>query len=264
MHIDKLINQIVNHSGNEKLIINSDWSQGRTVFGGLSAALLFAIAESSVAPERLARSFHCNFIGPFYAEQEYTIKVDLLREGKNVSVVQSSIIQNDIICVQSQAVFGAQRQSKLAVDNTERHGLELPNESSLLAYTPKLTPKALKHFEMAIVDGTPFIGSEKTSVTGWMRFKKSPEAVSVAHLIALIDAWPPTLLQQLHLPAPASTMTWTINFIQPTPTLSSQEWFAYQAKTRDFSDGYGLSDANIWNEHGQLLATSNQIFTLFA
>lgn len=263
MHIDKLINQVVNPSGEDVLIIPSEWSQGRTVFGGLSAALLFAVTESKVTPERLVRSFHCNFIAPFFVEHEYTIKVVLLREGKNVSVLQGSIIQNNIICVQTQTVFGAKRQSMLAVKNTEVHNLELPKEPSLLVQTPKLTPKALQHFEMAIVDGIPFTGSTETTVSGWMRFKKSPESLGCAHLIALIDAWPPTLLQQLQIPAPASSMTWTINFIQPLPTLSSKEWFAYQAKTREFSDGYGVSDANIWDEKGKLLATSNQIFTLF-
>lgn len=264
MHIDRLIKQAINLSDEETFSISSKWSQGRTVFGGLSAALLFAVTQAKVSSERVVRSFSCNFIGPLFVDEECKLKVDVLREGKNVSVLQSSIIQGNNICVQAQIVFGAARQSKLSVNNTESHGMSLPKKPSFLPNIPKMTPKALKHFEMAIVEGKPFTGSKDTTVSGWMRFKKASEQITNAHLIALIDAWPPTLLQQLRLPAPASTMTWTVNFIRPISVDSENTWFAYKAKTKCFSDGYGISDANIWDVQGHLIATSNQIFTIFA
>ena len=37
-----------------------------------------------------------------------------------------------------------------------------------------------------------------------MKFKHVPEQMTEAHIIALTDAWPPTLLQMYKQPAPAS------------------------------------------------------------
>lgn len=263
MHIDEVLDLVKQSDGNN-LIITNDWAQGRTVFGGLSAAIVFAAARAKVSSERLIRSFSCNFVGPFFVEQDYSLVVEILREGKNVSTIQSSIKQNGKICVHAQSIFGGPRQSKLLVENNDTHAMSLPKKPTFMPAIPKLTPKALKNFELAFTDGgLPFKGSKNTSVGGWMRFKKRPQEMSISHLIALIDAWPPTLLQMLRLPAPASTMTWTINFVQAIDELSTTEWFAYQSKTRHYADGYGITDANIWDQDGRLLAMSNQIVTLF-
>ena len=263
MHIDEILN-LIDSENKESFIIPKQWSQGRTVFGGLSAAIVFAAARKKVSNERLIRSFSCNFVGPFFVEEVFSINTEVLREGKNVSTIQSSIIQNGKTCVHAQSVFGGQRQSKLRVENADTHVMQIPKKPTFIPVIPKLTPKALSNFELAFTDGgMPFKGSKNTTVGGWMRFKKSPQEMSICHLIALIDAWPPTLLQMLRLPAPASTMTWTLNFVQPLGMLSTSEWFAYQSKTREYSDGYGITDANIWDQDGKLLAMSNQVITLF-
>ena len=172
MHIDEVLN-LVKNSQEQDYLITNEWSQGRTVFGGLSAAIVFAAACEKVSSERLIRSFSCNFVGPFFAEQEFSIVVEILREGKSVSTIQSSIKQNGKICVHAQSVFGGQRESKLLVENNDTHTMSLPKKPTFIPAIPKLTPKALKNFELAFTaGGMPFKGSKNTSVGGWMRFKE--------------------------------------------------------------------------------------------
>ena len=74
------------------LQIPADWSQGRTVFGGLSASLAFVAIRTQI-PERVLRSFSCQFIGPLFTETGFDIEVKVLREGKNATQASACILQ---------------------------------------------------------------------------------------------------------------------------------------------------------------------------
>ncbi|MFT5676917.1 MAG: acyl-CoA thioesterase [Paraglaciecola sp.] len=96
-----------------------------------------------------------------------------------------------------------------------------------------------------------------------MRFSKAPSEVTDAHLIALIDVWPPTPLQMLRWPAPASSMSWNVGFIRPHSAFHPTDWFAYQAHARQAAVGYGHTEANIWDAKGELIAVSRQTVAIF-
>ena len=61
MHIDELISQTKQYmnaeQGKSPLIISKDWAQGRTAYGGVSAALIYAAIKEKVSEDRLLRSF---------------------------------------------------------------------------------------------------------------------------------------------------------------------------------------------------------------
>ncbi|GGD53508.1 acyl-CoA thioesterase [Lacimicrobium alkaliphilum] len=266
MHIDQLLQQIRENSidGNCLLTVPKSWAQGRTVFGGLSAALLYEAIKNTVKPDRVLRSLTTNFVGPLNAGAELEIQVQVLREGKNVTQVTARALQNDQVAVFCQACFGTHRDSKVRVDNQTQHNMALPEKAKFIPQIPKVTPKFLKHIDLFLVEGgLPFTGKKTARTCGWMRFTDTPEQVSDAHLIALIDAWPPTILQMLRWPAPASTMSWNLEFIHPHQPVAADDWFAYQADTRQAADGYCHSEANIWDARGDLVAISRQIIAVF-
>ena len=87
-------------------------------------------------------------------------------------------------------------------------------------------------------------------------------------LLALVDAWPPVSLTLLNQPAPASSLTWTIEFIQPhqgaeTKALTT-DWWSYLASIEHAADGYHHIEAKLWQPDGQLAAISRQTVTVFA
>jgi acyl-CoA thioesterase len=98
---------------------------------------------------------------------------------------------------------------------------------------------------------------------GWIRYREPPAAITVAHLLGLVDAWPPTLLPMLSERAPASTLSWFIDFIQPPPSIAPDEWLLYRAEVDHRHDGYGQTSARLWSRDGQLLALSRQTVTIF-
>jgi acyl-CoA thioesterase II len=266
MHFEQLIDSTIESvlSAKHSVCISSNWSQGRTVYGGLSAALLYTAIKHQTSDDRVLRSYNTSFIGPLIVEEPIRFETEVLRQGKNVTQVSGRIIQNNKVCVQSQACFGVDRQSKIVVANKDTHAMELPKKAKFLPKIPKITPKFLNNIDLAMIDGgLPFTGRKKSHVHGWMRFKNSTSQITDAHIIALIDAWPPTVLQMLRWPSPVSTMSWNIEFIHPHHPIAPTDWLAYQAKTRQAASGYAHTEANIWDQQGELIAVSRQAVTVF-
>ncbi|MEP2653557.1 MAG: thioesterase family protein [Paraglaciecola sp.] len=269
MHIDTLFDSIRNqikHNINEvKLTLDKSWAQGRTIYGGVSAALIFKAIRETLASESQMRSFNTAFIGPLEANKEFTIQVEILRQGKNVTQAIGKVTQNGNVAVLSQASFGVKRRSKIRVLNNLEHGLEGPIKANFLPVIPKVTPKFISQFELAKTDGGwPFTGNKNSHTFGRMRFKVAPKTFTEAHLVGLIDVWPPTVLQQLKWPAAASTMNWNIEFIHPHNSISPSDWFVYKAKTRHAQDGYANTEAEVWDSNGALVALSRQTVAVFA
>lgn len=269
MHIDTLLNSVKQQSkANKKnitLSVPSGWAQGRTLYGGISASLLYQAMREAVAPEKVMRSLNTNFVGPIEPDIEFSITVEVLREGKNVTQVVANLMQGDKVAVMSQASFGISRQSKIIVENGLQNKMDYPQKADVITSLPEITPKFLEHFDLVNVKGgLPFTGQQHSDVHGWMRFKTQPSDFYDAHLVALIDIWPPTVLQLLNSPAMASTMSWNLEFIHPHQKSLGSDWFAYQASTRQAADGYGHTEANIFDKHGDLVAISRQVVAVFA
>jgi len=254
----------VKSSPNETITVDKTWTQGRTVYGGLSAGILYAASKEYVEPSRVLRSMTTNFVGPLMSENPFRVTVEVIRSGKNVSQLQARAIQGDKVCVVAQFCFGEDRNSKVEVVNTESHNLSLPNKAKFIPQIPKVTPRFLRHFDLSIDEGgIPFTGRKTSQYSGWMRFKKPPEKITDAHIVSLIDTWPPTILQMVLLPAPASTVSWNLEFIHPHRELQADDWFAYKAITRQAASGYGHTEATIWDKHGEVIALSRQTVAVF-
>jgi len=112
----------------------------------------------------------------------------------------------------------------------------------------------------------PFTGNTSRQMGGWVRLRGDvkEEPVTEAHILALVDAWPPALMPFLKQPAMGSTLTWTIEFVQPLLQLSTLDWCKYLVETEHATDGYGHAAAKLWDGEGRLIAMSRQTVTVFA
>jgi acyl-CoA thioesterase len=136
-----------------------------------------------------------------------------------------------------------------------------------MPYIKGVTPEFMRHLAMRwSVGGLPFTGNTSREMGGWVRLRGEvkDEAVCEAHILALVDAWPPSLLSYLKKPAAGSTLTWTIEFVQPLLALSTLDWCKYLVEIEYAADGYGHAAAKLWSEDGQLIAMSRQTVTIFA
>lgn len=262
MHIDKILDLAKTEAS--EVIIPKSWGQGRTTFGGLSAALVYEKIRQHVDSERVLRSMTTNFVGPLYTDKAFTIDVKVIREGKNTSVVEARLKQDDKVALIILTCFGLHRDSNIRVDAQCPIEFRQAKRSSIPFHIPKLMPAFLKHISLDIVEGgMPYSGKDQSNYAGWMRFKKKPNKITDAHIITLIDAWPPSVLQMVKGIKPASTLSWNLEFIHPHAPLEADEWLAYKSYTRQAGDGYAHTEANVWNNKGDLIAISRQVVTIF-
>ncbi len=245
-----------------QLQISSDWMQGRAAFGGIGAAVVYESMRQQLPAEVPVRCLQIAFVGPVTGEP-LEISSRVLRQGKSVSQVMGSIEQEGQCKLMVQGAFGAGRESAVAVPGEQKQGDKSAESLTPMPYIAGVLPAFTQHFDFRYITPLPFAGTDTTSLRGYVCFKEGRQD-SIAHLLALVDAWPPTTLPLLNKPAPASSLTWTVEFMQPQPALKEGEFTYYEADIVDSHNGYGHTRARIWNSAGELLAISQQTVTHFA
>ena len=241
----------------------ANWCQGRTAFGGLSAALLYQAMRQQIEPSRRLLSLSTNFVGPLLADTEFSLHIEILREGKNSTQVLAKTMQNDQVSVIVQACFAKSRNSGISVPVSKEMTLAPVDSRYVLPFKSGAMPEFFQHVDLCPQQGSmPFVGADTSHLGGWMKLKQTPAQFTEAHIIALTDAWPPTLLQMFKQPAPASSMAWYLEFVQQ-PQLESDQWLGFEAITHHCKDGYGLEDGCIWSQSGELIALTRQTVALF-
>lgn len=247
--------------------IPEGWLQGRTIYGGLVAAMLMHKAVSAVndATKRLL-SVSVTFAGPVQLDQ-VKLTAEILREGKSVTTVEVRLWQQGAVQSILLASFGALRASSILV-HQERPAPDYPPVESLkIAQHHPLAPECFKQMQMAWAEGQyPCTGAPRPDFGGWFRFDPNlheNREMNVADLMAAFDMWPPGVLPMYQTMAPASSLTWHLTYVHPLQN-QLQDWFKYKVFTDYAGDGYSTEYAHLWDASGCLIAISRQTVTVFA
>lgn len=248
------------------VVVPASWGQGRAGFGGLVAALVYEVMRSSVSQDRPVRSLALTFVGPLAVDTPVSFEAEVLREGKAVSQVMGRAVQNGQVVTIMQGSFGAARPSSVQMAAEPAPAVPQVEECQELPYVPGVTPEFTRYIALRWgLGGLPFSGASSRELGGWVRLRGEieREPLTVSHLLALVDAWPPALASHLKGIAPASSLTWTIEFIQPQPQLDTHDWCMYHVVIEHAQDGYGHCAASLWSSSGELVALSRQTVTVF-
>ena len=247
------------------VVVPASWGQGRASYGGLVAALLYEVMQAQVGEGRLLRSLAITFVGPLQVDQPARYEAELLREGKAVSQVLGKVVQDGQVVTVIQGSFGAGRQSQVHVGSLPAPAMPALDACSPRLFVPGRMPEFVRYLDLRWGEGgLPFSRNVSRSMGGWVRFHEPVgEPLLPAQVLALVDAWPPALLPHLSSPAPSSSLTWTIEFVQPMPALTSHDWCLYHAEIEHARDGYGHVAAGLWSAAGELIALSRQTVTVF-
>lgn len=264
MTLSEMITAVRDNPG--RVIVPESWGQGRAGFGGLAAALVYEAMQAQVPEGRPVRSLAITFVGPLAVDVPVSYEAEVLREGKSVSQVLGRAVQNGHVVTLVQGSFGAPRDSAVRVAAEPAPLLPSVEECQELPYIPGATPEFTRHLAMRWgIGGLPFSGNTSREMGGWVRLRGEVERepVTASHVLALVDAWPPAVLSHLKSFAPGSSLTWTIEFVQPIPSIDTHEWCRYRAIIEHAQDGYGHCAAALWSGEGELIALSRQTVTVF-
>lgn len=245
------------------ITIDESWAQGRSIFGGLSAALILAHVEAHIDFEdKELRSVSINFCGAIAANEPCQLSYQLISAGKSVMQIQGQISQHDTIKTLATFCFGRQRNSQLTLLPEKQPSDQVPLTS--MPFMAGIVPNFIQHVNLKFSSKhLPFGGQGDGHIHGQMAFQQPPAQLNDAAILALIDAWPPAVLPMLKSPAPASTITWSIEFIQPSPALHANDFLRYDCQVIQAEQGYAHTEGKIFHPNGQLIALSRQLVGIY-
>jgi acyl-CoA thioesterase len=237
-----------------------DWLQGRSLFGGLQAAIAQKAMRGWVPKEIPLRSLQVTFLSPVPAG-EVRVRAQVLRADKNTTHVEVRLLGDEQTVCLAVGIFGAARRSAVRI-MPQQPAVDSTRPLSF-TFVPGLTPNFTQHFAMRwLRDGMLFSGSklpENVIEIDMYDVGKATEG----HVIAFADVIPPVALSMLQTPAPGSSMSWMLQMMNdPVNELPLQGW-RMDAQVTAAKDGYTSQTGLLWGPSGELVALSRQSMVVF-
>ncbi|MEN8723813.1 MAG: thioesterase family protein [Alphaproteobacteria bacterium] len=250
-----------------QVVLPPDWLQGRTAFGGLTAALCWQATQRDADDLPPLRSAQISFVGP--AGGTLRIKPDLLRRGKSSAFYGVDLFGDDKLAARAMFCFGASRESKL--DLVDYPAPDVPHWDACegffrpVAEHPATPQHFSQHFESRMAGGArPVTPGAKPEFLIWLRHGDATLPDNLSPLIALADALPPAAIVAFPPERkPISTMTWSIEVLSDTPK-SASGWWLVQSVAKTAQQGYSAQDMSVWNDQGQPVLMMSQTVAIFA
>ena len=239
--------------------IPDNWMQGRTTYGGLSAALCLQTALLDNPDLVPIRSAQINFIGP--AGGKVTMQSKILRQGKSVCYIEALMFGEKGLATHAVFCFGAVRKSRLNDSYTSIP--QVPNhEDSTSFFQEGKAALFTSNFETKLSKGDPpLTGSSENEFYLWCRHN-DPAANTMVALLGIADMPPPAVLPKFKEFAPISTMTWMVNFLIDKPQ-TEDGWWLLRSGAEHAVDGYSSQDMQVWNSSKELVISGRQNIAIF-
>ena len=242
--------------------IPEDWSQGRTTFGGLTAALCLAAVERALTDLPPLRSAQFTFVGPAGGAVEITPR--LLRRGKSSVFASVELSAGGVLATHAIFSFNAARESQYSY--RARPAPKVPPPGTTEDFFRSGKPKYTQHFEAFFAGGhKPVSRAETPEIVVWVRHRDPGAMASIPGLIALGDTLPAAAYTMLTAPVPASSITWSIELIDTNAVLRApgDTWYLLRDVAEDVRDGYSVQDMALWAQDGTLILLACQTVVIF-
>ena len=241
------------------LDVTADWLQGRTVFGGLQAAIALAAMRSRV-PAVPLRTLQGTFLAPVPGGA-VTARARVLRTGKSATHVEARIVEGDTTLALLVGVFGAPRASSVSVQ--PRQPPVDGGKPIEFGYLPGVTPEFTQHFKVRWLRGLPpYTGDTQTDHVLEVGMRDDGAATE-GHVLAIADFIPPVALSHLEAPAPGSTLTWMIEMLADRVDDLGLDRWRIDAQLAAARDGYTSQSVMVWGPGGEPVAMSRQSMVVF-
>lgn len=249
-------------AGVYSMVLPDDWLQGRTAFGGLSAALCWEAAQRSGDALPPLRSAQFAFVGP--AGGRLRIEPTLLRRGKSAAFYSVDLHGDEVLAVRGLLCFGASRPSQL--NHVDLPAPATPGWDDCPTYFEANDRRSfLQHFDSRLAAGArPRTPGAKPEMVVWLKHRDADTPNTLAPLIALADALPPAAVVNFGADSgPISTMTWSIDVLSDAPR-SASGWWLVRSTAQTAVDGYSAQDMVVWDDQGAPVLAMRQTVAIFA
>ena len=256
-----LLDGLSESDGEFKVTLPEDWLQGRTAYGGLSAALCYEAAVRSTPDLPPLRSAQFAFIGP--AIGELTVVPALLRRGKSAAFYGVDLWGEAGVAARALLCFGAERESEQTFMDVDVP--EVPAwEESRDFFNRRGTPGFTQHFRGRMARGAnPCTPDADPDMWVWLSHE-DPESLpdTLTPVLALADALPPAIMIPFSAPAPVSTMTWAIDVLTDSPKSETGRWLL-RSVAESAGHGYSAQAMTLWNDKREPIMAMRQTVAIF-
>ena len=231
--------------------LGDNWLQGRTAYGGVTAAIALAAIKAVFDDLPPLRSCQIAFVGPLSGDVCATPA--LLRRGKNSAFVACDVKGVDGIGVRAMFLFMTSRESTIDYLDLPAPDAGAPEDKPV---DPSKLPGFLTNFDLS------HWSNEDTGFTRWVRLKDRDTLDPEVELVMIADALPPAAMALAKTWGPISTTTWQLNLVTDTPS-TRDGWWLLGAHTLHAGKGSSSQIMTIWNRNGHAVATATQSVALF-
>ena len=228
------------------------WLQGRTAYGGLSAAIAMAATKAAYPDLPPLRSAQIAFVGPLSGDVSAT--PTLLRRGKNSAYLTCDVTSADGVGLHALFLFMASRPS--AIDHLDLAAPDIAAPEDTMVDPAKLPQGFLTNFDLSVWNAS------NGTVRRWVRLKDRAGLDPEIELVTIADALPPAAMTLANEWGPISTTTWQLNFVTNT-VHTTDGWWLLEARTLHAGHGSSSQTMTIWNRDGTPIATATQSVALF-
>lgn len=236
--------------------IPSGWLQGRTTYGGLSAALALHVAQGIEPDLPPLRSAQIAFIGPLAGE--VTVSATKLRRGRTAAFIQADVVSEAGLGLRATFVFMADQPSRIDLAGKLASPLRPPAPDAKL-YTG---PEQFFTGNFNFLD----LKEEAKGEAEWLRWARLRDREGIdpmVELMAVGDALPPAAFKLLGKePAPISSLTWIVNLLTPEPS-TRDGWWLLSAVSDHARHGCSSQIMTMWSADGQPVAQGMQSVAIF-
>jgi acyl-CoA thioesterase len=246
--------------GSCTIALPDDWLQGRTAYGGLSAALCLQACERLLPALPPLRSAQLAFVGP--ATGALRITPAVLRQGKSATFVGVDLSGDAGLAVRATFCFGAGRDLPHDHRGHAMPAVPAPQECpDYFVWAPR--PNFMSHFDGRLASGgLPLGGAARPQMQVWLRHRDTATTGTAVSLLALADALPPPSFARFTEGVPISTMTWAVDLLDAQPH-SASGWWLVHSEAETIADGYSAQTAVIWQPDGRAVLSARQTVAIF-
>jgi acyl-CoA thioesterase len=247
-------------AGEARVDVPEDWLQGRTLFGGLQAAIALR-AMRSLVPEAPLRSLQTTFVAPVPGGLVRSA-ARVLRSGKNATHVEARIVDGDTTLAVMVGIFGLARDSSVSV--VPRQPDVTAGKAIEMRYAPGLVPSFTQHFKARwLAGGPPFSGATAHDNVIELGMRDSGTATEY-HVVAMADFIPPIALSFLKERAAAASLNWMLELLADDVSALPLEGWRLDAHLTAAAAGYTHQSLELWGPGGVPVALGRQTMVVFA
>lgn len=235
---------------------------GRTN-GGYMLSIL-SRASSQATSGRVPVSVTGHFTAPGQAGP-IAVETDVVRSGRNLSVVRSRLIQGDRTLVEALGTFAEPDEAEPETLLSDAKPIDLPApedcERAIPADSAPFPPPFVGKIEMrasprlaGIFETGPY---GDAALEGWFRLLDG-EPLDAHALVMASDAFPPTAFVYGFPFGWTPTIELTVHVRDPYP----KGWIKCEFRSRFVSGGYIEEDGLMWDQNDRLVAQSRQLAML--